>query len=204
MRWLTLGVGIVVGVLALASFRFAAVEPPEAVHHHANWAVFVDGERLDLSGDRYMEDVASCSADPNAVRPRDRVHMHDNNHDVVHVHHAGATWGHLMTNLGFGLGDDYLITDDGRRLFDGEDGRSMVFVVTGLVVAELANREIRSEDRVVISIGPEEPGTVVSEQLPLVASNAAEYNEKSDPAGCAGAHGALSLADRIRLAFVWA
>lgn len=201
MRWGAVGLGMVLGVLLLAGARFVAVDPPAAVHHHANWAVFIDGERLDLSGDRYMEDIASCAQDPDAVRPRDRVHMHENDMDVVHVHHAGATWGHLMTNLGFGLGEDYLITDDGRRLFAGEDGRSFTFIINGFQVPSVHNRTIASEDRLVIAIGPESPDEVEERYFPRVADNAAEYNETSDPAGCAGAHGPLSLGERLALAF---
>lgn len=199
-----LGVGAVLGVLAWGALRFALVEPPEAVHHHANFALFIDGERVDLSGDRYMEDVASCSADPASLRPVDRVHLHDNRADVVHVHHAGATWGHLFTNLGFGLGADYLITDDGRRFFDGDEGLRMTFVVNGFPVPDLHNRPIESTDRVLIHLGVESPDQVMETYYPRVASNAAEYNETSDPAGCAGAHVPLSLTERLKLAFIGA
>lgn len=204
MRWTILLLGFAIGVLSLAAFRFATVQPPEAVHHHANFAVFIDGERLDLSGDRYMEDVASCAADPNAVRPEDRIHLHDNNHDVVHVHHAGATWGHLMANLGFSLGEDHLIADDGRRFFDGEEGRSMVQVLNGMPVPSAHNRAVRSGDRLVISVGTEDPDEVLGRLYPRVAANAAEYNQRADPAGCAGAHGPLTFSQRLRMAFLGA
>lgn len=53
--------------------------------YHANWAVFVNGERLDLSSDRYMEEVAACGAG-HQVLPTQRVHMHGNDDDVVDVH----------------------------------------------------------------------------------------------------------------------
>lgn len=201
MRWVDVGAGVVLGVLGLGVARFVFVPPPEAVHHHANFAVFIDGERLDLSGDRYMQDVASCSSDPNGVLPEDRVHLHNNDMDVVHVHHAGATWGHLMANLGFGLGDGYLFTADGRRYFAGEEGRNITFIINGFQVPSVQNREIRSEDRLVVVVGPETPETVMSEYFPRVASSAAEFNETSDPAGCAGAHGPLSLRQRLKLAF---
>ena len=52
---------------------------------------------------RYMEDVASCYGGAGS-NPRERVHFHENNPDVVHVHAAGATWGHLFQNLGWSLG----------------------------------------------------------------------------------------------------
>jgi hypothetical protein len=201
MRWAFLLTGVLLGVLLLGTARFAFVEPPPAVHHHANFAVFVDGQRLDLSGDRYMEDVSACAADPAGVRPQDRAHMHNNDADVVHVHHGGATWGHLFANLGMGLGDRFFILDDGRRFFDGEDGRTLKFFLNGEQVLELQNRMIRSEDRVLISVGPESPEDVLSTQFQQVSSNAGHFNEVSDPAGCAGAMRELTLGQKLRNAF---
>jgi hypothetical protein len=201
MRWGTLFVGLVVGVFALGSARFFFVEPPPAVHHHANFAVFVDGERLDLSGGRYMEDVTACAADPAGIRPQDRAHLHNNDPDVVHVHHGGATWGHLFANLGMGLGDDFLILDNGRRFFDGEDGRTLKFFLNGQQVLELQNRMIRSEDRVLVSVGMETPDEALASEYAEVASNAGHFNEVSDPAGCAGAMREVSLGERLRNAF---
>jgi len=201
MRAASLAVGILLGLLLLGGLRFAFVPPPQGVHYHANFAVFVDGDRVDLSADRFMEDVAACSADPDAVRPEDRVHLHGNDPDVVHVHHGGATWGHLFANLGMGLGEDYLILADGRRLFDGEEGRALAFVVNDLRVPDLHNRPIRSEDRVLVSVGPEPAEGTLERQFSEVASDAAEFNTTSDPAGCAGAHRELTLGQRLKHAF---
>jgi hypothetical protein len=117
--------GALLGVLMLAALRLALVPPKEPVHHHANVALFVDGSRVDLSGDEYMEDVATCAVG-ETVLPRARAHLHNNNADVAHVHHEGVTWGHLFANLGFGLGEDYLALDDGPVLTEME-GRTLKF-----------------------------------------------------------------------------
>lgn len=196
---LLLGVGVVLGALALGLARFAALPPEQATHYHANWAVFVRGERLDLSGERYMEDVVRCKADPTRVDPQDRVHMHAGNHDVVHVHDGGATWGHLLANLGFGVGGDYLVTDAGERYVSGEEG-SLKFVLNGREVSSIRNEVIASEDRLLISFGPETVEEVTRTQYPRVASDAGEYNHRPDPAGCAGP-GEATLGDRLRRAF---
>jgi hypothetical protein len=201
VRWTLLGLGMLLGALVLGGARFAFVHPPEAVHYHANFLVFVDGERLDLSADRYMEDVAACSADPDQLRPEDRIHLHENDPDVVHVHHGGATWGHLFTNLGMALGGDYLFLADGTRLFDGEGGRTIEFFVNGLQVSDIHNRAVRSEDRVLVSIGAEPSEVVAESQVPRVASDAVAFNSTADPASCAGSHQAMGLADRLRHAF---
>ena len=50
-----LWVGMALGAFGLGAARFLWVPPPEATHFHANWAIYVDGERLDLSDRRYMK-----------------------------------------------------------------------------------------------------------------------------------------------------
>lgn len=191
--------GFVLGVLALAAARFIFTPWPEPVHHHANWAVFVDDRRLDLSDDRYMEDVAACAAG-DRITPQQRVHMHDGVADVVHVHHEGVTWGHFLANLGWALGDDWIELDDGRRFARG-DSTHLVFIVDGFVVPSIRDRLIESGDRLLISHGTASEETALGERFPQVADNALEYNERYDPPTCAGAHGELTFGERLRRAF---
>jgi len=192
--------GFVVGVFALAAIRLVAGGHEEPVHYHANFAVFVDGERLDLSDDRFMQDVAACSGDPTNIPPVERVHLHNNDHDVVHVHHGGATWGHLMANLRMVLGDRLLVTRDGDLLLeDGE--RSMKFVLNGRAEISVYNHLIRPGDRLLISFGPESDRDVLDTQFPQVLANAPEYDAMDDPAGCGGAAHA-GFWTRLRQAFV--
>lgn len=191
-------VGAVLGVLLLGAARFVATPWEEAVHYHANWAVYVDGERLDLTADRYMEDVGACVAG-GEVLPTQRVHMHNNEQDVVHVHHRGVTWGHFLTNLGFVLGRDFLVLDDGRR-FEEADGRTLKFIVNGFAVPEIRNRLIESGDRLLVSFGSESLDDVGRSQFTHVADNAERYNEMQDPATCAGST-EPTFQERLRRAF---
>jgi hypothetical protein len=192
--------GIVVGVVGLAGFRFATVHAPEPVHFHANFAVVVDGQRVDFSGDQFMEEIGACKAG-HQMSPTERVHLHDNNQDVVHVHHDGVTWGHFFANLRGGLGDDYLRLPDGRLLVPG-DGKTLKFILNGQGEYSVYNQPIRSTDRLLVSFGSETEREVVERQFPLVADNAAEYNQKPDPASCSGAAHEHGLWERVRHAFV--
>jgi len=189
--------GAVAGVLLLSAARFAAQPPRHTVHYHANWAVFVDGERLDLTDGRYMEDVFQCSVDPTRQRPEDRVHMHEGNHDIVHVHAAGVTWGHLAANIGFGVGDDYLFTDGAR--FESSPERDLKFVLNGSRVRSIRNLSIGDRDRLLISFGPETLEEVIATQFPVVAADADHYNHVPDPATCSGPQHE-SLSARLRRA----
>jgi hypothetical protein len=190
--------GVVAGLLILLVVRFMTLEPEPVTHFHANFAVFVDGERMDLSAPRFMEDVEKCKADPNAMDPRDRVHLHNQDHDVVHVHAPASTWSHVFANLGMGLGDRWMVTEQGAFL--GPSGsRSLKFVLNGSSATDIANRAIRSEDRLLISYGEEPVAEVLRTQFPHVKSNAGEFNDKLDPGGC-GARHEPGFLDKLRRA----
>jgi len=199
MRALSLVATFVAGALALGGARFLFAAPDPATHYHANFAVFVEGERLDLSADRYMEDVGACALEPAAVAPRERVHMHANEDHVIHVHHPGVSWGHFFQNLGMSLGSDYLVLDDGRMLASDSAG-TLKFVLNGRPLGGLAGETIRSGDRALISFGRASAAEVLDTQYPRVAADAEAYNEESDPATCRG-HGEAGTLERLRAAF---
>lgn len=196
---LAVALGVVVGILTLAAFRTVAAGPAEPTHYHANFALFVDGERVDLSADEYMEDVATC-AHGGTVLPAARAHLHNNDPDVAHVHHEGVTWGHLLANLGYGLGADYLALHRGPVLTE-TGGSTLKFVLNGQPQLAVHDQLIQSGDRLLISYGPESEPEVLRAQFPRVAVNAEEFNQRPDPASCAGAHQA-GLLERLRYAFV--
>lgn len=195
-----LGAGIALGAFGLGAARFLWGPSPEATHFHVNWAIYVDGERLDLSDRRYMEEVTSCQSVGGEVTPQSRVHMHEGNHDVVHVHHGGVTWGHLAGNLGIGLGEGYLILSDGTRIFD-EDGRSFTYILNGRALTSAHNELLASEDRLLISYGSESLDELADERFAHVATTAGEYNNREDPATCSGSGEPLGLWERLKLAF---
>jgi hypothetical protein len=193
------GLAFLLGVLSLAGFRMALAAPEPPVHYHANFAIFAGGERIDLTDDRYMEDVAACAHDMRNPPAPSRVHLHNNDQDVVHVHDGGATWGHLLANLRMVLGDRVLVTRDGDVFLHGEGG-TLKFVLNGRPELSVYNETIRPGDRLLISFGPESMQEVIATQFPVVASNAPEFDGMPDPAGCGG-HEHRGLGARLRHAF---
>jgi len=180
-------VGAVLGVVAIGAVRLATLpELPDTVgpHYHANFAVFVDGERVDLSAVHYMQDIAACKVNPDLILAVERAHMHEGLHDVVHVHHEGVTWGHFFGNIGFALRDDFLITDRGERHFAQGD-RTLKFVVDGLDVPSVFNNVIKSQQRLLISFGTESVEEILESQFTEIASTASVFNQyHQDAGGC--------------------
>ncbi len=185
------GVFLIIGMLAAFLLRFALVDA-DVVHHHANFALYVNGVRDEFDSFTFYEEVAGCSLGGHDD-PKSRVHMHGQINDVVHVHDGGSTWGAFFANLGYTLGDEVLVTDSG--VFADKDGSKLTFILNGEKVSNVANNEIKSEDRLLINYGNDSDETLMSRYADT-AENAHEYNEKPDPASCSGAADE-SLKDRF-------
>lgn len=183
--------GLVAGLLLLTVLRFFIVS--ESVHYHANFAVFINGERENFEGSLYYEEVQACSADK--IGPRTRVHMHQPDNNVAHVHDAGATWGNLFENLGWTLGNRLI--SDGVEVYESDSDNELVFILNGQRTRNIANLVIGDEDRLLISYGSSE--TETSQQFGQVEDTAPLFNDQGDPGACQGSD-EESFVDRLKRA----
>lgn len=188
--------GFVVGVLWLAAIRFFTITS-DSVHYHANFAVYVNGQREEFDNFSFYEEVQACS-DDELNNPRSRVHMHDQINHVVHVHDHAATWGHFFANLNFALGQNVLKTADGVYV-DGQDGKQLSFILNGQEIQSPANLTIGNEDALLINYGDEDDETLQA-RYNEITRDAAEYNQRDDPSACKGAQ-ELTVGERLRRAF---
>lgn len=152
-------------------------------HYHANFAVYVNGERIDFSGDDFMEDIAWCSL-TGKMLPKDRAHLHENNQDTIHIHHEWVSWGHFFANIWVVFWDDFIATTD-QDIFVSSQTRELVFILNGEQVENPFNELINSKDKLLIAYGEETPDELQS-LFENVSSNAGEYNSKYDPGSCGG------------------
>ncbi|HSM36440.1 MAG TPA: hypothetical protein VK837_08605 [Longimicrobiales bacterium] len=198
--------GAALGILAFGLVRYAAAPEPvhdEPVHYHANFALYLDGERVRFQEERYMEDIATCRLDAGMLGPRDRVHMHQMNDEVVHVHAAGVTWGHFLANLGFAIGEGAIVDEAGVVHAAGPE-RRLSFVLNGERVPSIANREIVSLDRLLVYQGPTDATDAeLEEMFEAIPASADAYNAShQDGVGCtSGEAPEETPADRLRRAF---
>ncbi len=174
-------VGFIAGILWLIGFRTIALPNPTP-HYHANFAVYINGQREKFDSYVYYEEVAACTADKN--NPKSRVHMHDNVNHVVHVHDKGVTWSALFSNLGYSLGNASLETRD-KVYVGSQDGAKLSFVLNGQIVSSVSNRVIGDEDRLLINFGPESDSDLLL-RYKTVEHNAGEVDALNDPAACSG------------------
>ena len=170
------------GAFAFFALRFVTYRSDD-VHYHANFALYVNGQKDEFKSFAFYEEVASCNAhDKDDVKGR--VHLHDQNAGLVHIHADGVTWGQFFANLGYTLGNEVLATGSGTFV-DGQDGKTLSFTLNGKAVRTIQDRVIKSTDRLLINYGNEE-AAVLEERFRAVAQDADKANKTSDPSACSG------------------
>jgi hypothetical protein len=170
------------GIMSFIGLRYAMFKDTN-VHYHANFALFVNGKRDEFKSFTFYEEETACTSD-DKNNPKDRVHMHDQNNGLVHVHATGVTWGHFFANIGYTLGDQVLKTDQGVYV-DGQDSNHLTFILNGQQVDNIANRLIKSEDRLLINYGNDDSKTI-QKRFDIVPTDAHQANTEQDPASCKG------------------
>lgn len=180
---ISLVVGLLVGFLLIGFIRLAAM-PSHETHYHANFAVFVNGERVRFEGFQYFQEVAACDAHDS---PLGRTHMHDEKDHLVHVHAESVTWSDFFTNLGWSLNNSMLY--DGKTAHvDGQNGE-LNFVLNGKPTRSIANEVIGDQDRLLISFGADDDATL-QKQYAQIETDAKQADETADPSACQGpSHG---------------
>lgn len=177
--WLVIGVAV--GALGFGVIRFATYTSAH-VHYHANFAVYINGQREQFAAPGYYEEIASCSADQSSD-PHQRVHMHDQVNDVVHVHANAVTWGQFFENIGWSISKTHI--ENGSQLFVTGDTAKLSYILNGEAIDDVTNRVIKSEDRLLVNYGNQGEAQLTQEYTSISAS-ADHYNATQDPASCSG------------------
>lgn len=133
----------------------------QSVHWHADFALYIRGERYDFDQERFFSTVDEELSE--------NVHLHKP-FLVVHVHREGTTWREFFHSLGFELTDQCLTTPEGDTYCTSETER-LSFIVNGVRVDGLAFQDITDIDRALISFG-DESGEELMQQYDAVTDEA--------------------------------
>lgn len=156
-------------MFVLFSFLFlfgcttSSIGPLGSTHEHATFKVFLQGKLLDFSKPKYM------------VRVQE-VHVEELNGDIIHKHATGITIGYFLNTLGFKLGKDCFVTDEGKSFCNAGD-KKLKFYVDGVLSDDLGEHEIREGEKYLISYG-NESAVLIEKQLSSVVTlkdNAASH-----------------------------
>jgi hypothetical protein len=162
-----------------ASEEDPATSTPQAVHEHADLAVYIRGQQLDLSQDKYQshetdgvgEEHEDGDADDGHLH--EYLHLHDGNGAVIHKHMTGYTLADFFASLGIELTNKCVRLDTGEEYFANEL-ETLTGMVNGERVEDIAGYEFNDEDRVLISFGNER---ALDEEMAGVSDEACIYSE---------------------------
>ena len=150
-------------VMALI-FGLAANKPspgkpePASYHAHFDFKLYLDGQAMDLSQDQYQATVE---------HPLDeRIHLHDGEGGVVHIHAANATLDDFLDSLGIELHET-----TGLRIY-----------VNGREEPQGLDYQPRDLDRILVVDGQATQGQV-SQWLATASEQACIYSEKCPERG---------------------
>ncbi len=104
---------VIIFVIALGGAYYYGHQPvanPDPNHNHADFAVWVNGQQLDFSGEEYMteeltdaqlEALKTSTATGTSLQVlKQYLHLHDGNGHVIHRHKPGLTFGDFMRSIG--------------------------------------------------------------------------------------------------------
>lgn len=191
--WGWLIAAFLLGAVSFVGYRYATYKS-DNVHYHANFALYIDGNKDNFKDMTFYEEVQACASDDHDS-PTSRVHMHDENPALIHVHAHAVTWGHFFANIGYTLGDT-LVKNDANTYVDGVDGNKLTFILNGQPTSSVANRLIKSEDTLLITYGKEDAATIKS-RYDAIPRDAPKANTTYDPASCSGGQ-ALTPLQRLK------
>ena len=178
---LLLGAAILLVAARIAITKYSTSEP---FHEHANFAVFLNGERYNFSKILYMSSEP-CTADteskpvPAGNTPEvlhEVVHLHDQNGGVVHVHRQGITWSDFFTSLNMKFSKGEFVDDAGKKYHDDAESAFRYFV-NGKEVSDITRKDIRDLDSVLITFGPRNQApAVIASELTQIPTDSCQYS----------------------------
>jgi hypothetical protein len=121
MRSLTVSLAAVVILAACQPKDPYKVQNPDPNHTHADFAIWVDGEQIDFTGNEYMSGVSydDASHDEEHEYYHEHLHLHDNVGHVLHRHKPGLSVQEFLESLNvldvFGQGHTW------RMFINGEE-----------------------------------------------------------------------------------
>ena len=197
--WFLVLAGLVAGALIVLAIRFASYKPEEHVHYHANFAMYLNGQREEFNNPVYYTEVEeSCTAEEVKMTPHERAHMHDSVNDVVHVEDEAVTWGQFFQNLGWVVDNRLIRSHD--QLFVPDGDNQVTFMLNGKKTESLVNRVIGDKDKLLVSFG-NITDDELQKQYQAIPATAEKYNNTPDPASCSGGKSKATMRDRLNHMF---
>ena len=148
-----------------------AVVLGEKVHEHADFAVYLEGQKFNFTKAKYQ------SSETNPLDPE--AHLHDGNGEVTHKHRKGVTLGYFFESIGMKFDSQCFVTDEDKE-YCNTDSKKLKMYVNGKINEQFGSYEFTDLDKILITYGNE---TGVADQITSISDNACLYSEKCPERG---------------------
>jgi hypothetical protein len=194
--WVIIAAAFILGVVAVLAIRFFTYNP-DKVHYHANFEVYINGQKQDFKDPIYYISVAEMCSSDAAKSPADRAHMHSGVNNVVHVEDHAVTWGNFFQNIGWVVDPRLIRTAD--NLYLPDDQHKITFILNGQQVDGAMRQVIGDEDKLLIDYSDSSAGSVKKEYS-TIPSTAKKYDHAPDPKSCSGSK-PTTVSERLKHLF---
>jgi Cu+-exporting ATPase len=147
---------------------YSAVNP-DPNHTHADLAIWLEGEPIDLSAEKYM--LSEGSNDPEKET---KPHLHDGNALVIHRHKPGQSIGEFLEAIDIGATDRCIALDNGTSVCNEGVKRWQMFV-NGTERPFDPSYIFADLDQILLTYGA--TGEQVTNQLQTLSDDACLYSQ---------------------------
>ncbi len=145
----------IIGLLAVATIAFisyrvqlaiegATMRYNTEVHVHADFAVYINGNKLDFTKTEYQSSVGH--------EKDEHVHLHDGGGDIIHRHDEGVTLPKFFSSLGYTLTNDCFTTDASEQFCTNASSTLRLFV-NEKEVEDIMTYIPQEEDKILLTYG---------------------------------------------------
>jgi hypothetical protein len=171
----------ILALLALASIAYGAyqfLQPavnPDPNHAHADFAVYISGERVDFAKAEYMSGSSTGSlTDDEHLSHNPYYHLHDNNGEVIHRHKPGLALGEFFGSIGFTMASDCFTVPGGKPVCN-EGAKTWKMYVNGTERPFDPGFVFADEDRILLTYNASQAD--VQRQLSALSDDACLYSK---------------------------
>ena len=137
---------------------------PDPNHTHADFAVWIEGKKLDFSADEHMSGSSS----------HEHLHLHDGVGHVIHRHKPGLTFGTFLASLGMNMTEQCLTLESGVPICP-DDAQRWRMYVNGNEVPMNPDDVFSDLDKILLTYGAS--AEQVKEQLQRLTDDACLYSQ---------------------------
>lgn len=144
-------VAILVTVLALGLLSLVVGVPEPSHHVHADIAVYINGERFDLTTPAELS-VQPCVLTADGEEIAAQHFVYSSNGILIHSFHPDITYANFFASLGITFEDNLFMASDDQTYVSTEE-KGFTFFIDNQEVATIADKPIEDLERVLITYG---------------------------------------------------